>query len=98
MVALQEDVPVVPVAIHGSQSWQPKPGSMHRVSVAWGEPLLFDGLPRGGRGYKEASLELEGELRRLWDWLVEMHARGRPPGVPPARAPRDTGGSDDAPG
>jgi 1-acyl-sn-glycerol-3-phosphate acyltransferase len=98
MVALQEGVPVVPVAIHGSQSWQPKPGSMHRVSVAWGEPLLFDGLPRGGRGYKEASLELEGELRRLWDWLVEMHARGRPPGVPPARAPRDTGGSDDAPG
>ena len=23
MVALQEDVPVIPVAIHGSQTWKP---------------------------------------------------------------------------
>ena len=36
--------------------------------------MTFDGLPRGGKGYKEASAVLEAEIRRLWDWLVEMHA------------------------
>jgi 1-acyl-sn-glycerol-3-phosphate acyltransferase len=81
MVALQEDVPIVPVAIHGSQTW--RAGNFHPVSLAWGEPMRFDGLPRGGRGYKEASVLLEQEIRRLWDWLVEMHALGRPAGTPP---------------
>ena len=83
MVALQEGVPVIPVAIHGSQTW--KIGNFHPVSLAWGEPMTFDGLPRGGRGYKEASAEIQAEIRRLWDWLVEMHALGRPDGVPPSR-------------
>jgi 1-acyl-sn-glycerol-3-phosphate acyltransferase len=76
MVALQEDVPVVCAAVHGTQTW--RPGNFAPVSVAWGTPMRFDGLPRGGRGYKEASLEIEGELKRLWDWLVELHERGRP--------------------
>ena len=76
MVALQEDVPVVCAAVHGSQTW--RLGSFAPVSVAWGTPLRFDGLPRGGRGYKEASVEIERELRRLWDWLVELHELGRP--------------------
>ncbi len=82
MVALQEDVPVIPVAIHGSQSW--KPGNFHPVSIAWGEPIRFEGLPRGGKGYKAASVILQGEIRRLWEFLVEMHALGRPAGTPPA--------------
>jgi 1-acyl-sn-glycerol-3-phosphate acyltransferase len=76
MVALQEDVPVVPVAIHGSQYW--KPWNLAPCSVVFGEPMRFEGLPRGGRGYKEASAEIERELRRLWEWLVDLHARGRP--------------------
>ena len=42
--------------------------------------MTFDGLPRGGKGYKEASAVLEAEIRRLWDWLVDMHALGRPAG------------------
>jgi 1-acyl-sn-glycerol-3-phosphate acyltransferase len=84
MVALQEGVPIVPVAIHGSQHWTP--GNLHPVSVAWGEPMTFAGLPRGGKGYKQASAELEREIRRLWDFLVDMHAVGRPAGVPPARS------------
>lgn len=79
MVALQEGVPVMPVAIHGTQSW---PGS-GPVSIAWGEPLVFDGLPKGGRGYREASVTVQDELRRLFDWLVDVHRLGRPPGVPP---------------
>ena len=85
MVALQEDVPIVPVAIHGSQGWKPAPGGFQAVSIAWGEPMTFDGLPKGGRGYKEASAALQTEIRRLFDWLVEVHALGRPDGVPPAR-------------
>jgi 1-acyl-sn-glycerol-3-phosphate acyltransferase len=76
MVAINEDVPVVPVALHGSQSW--RPGNFHPVSLAWGLPLDFAGLPRGGKGYKEASLEIEREIRRLWEWLVGIHELGRP--------------------
>ena len=76
MVALQEDVPVVCAAIHGSQHW--KVGNRAPVSVAWGMPMRFEGLPRGGRGYREASAEIERELRRLWEWLVELHEAGRP--------------------
>ena len=29
-------------------------------------------------GYKEASAEIGEELHRLWSWLVEVHAQGRP--------------------
>lgn len=83
MVALQEDVPVVCAAIHGTQTW--RPGNFAPVSVAWGTPLRFDGLPRGGRGYREASVEIERELHKLWSWLVELHDHGRPRvAVPPA--------------
>jgi 1-acyl-sn-glycerol-3-phosphate acyltransferase len=81
MVALQEDVPIVPVAVHGSQTWRPY--NFHPVSIAWGEPMRFTGLPKGGRGYKEASAALEHRIRALWDFLVEMHALGRPDAVPP---------------
>jgi 1-acyl-sn-glycerol-3-phosphate acyltransferase len=82
MVALTEDVPVIPVAIHGSQRW--RLGNFAPVSVAWGRPMMLDGFSRGGKGYREASLEIERRIRELWEWLVEMHALGRPAGVPPA--------------
>lgn len=83
MVAITEDVPVVPVAIHGSQTW--RPGNFHPVSLAWGMPLTFEGLPRGGRGYKEASAAIEHEIRKLWEWLVQVHQLGRPrDATPPA--------------
>jgi 1-acyl-sn-glycerol-3-phosphate acyltransferase len=83
MVAITEGVPLVPVALHGSQSW--KFGNFAPVSVAWGEPLTFDGLPRGGRGYKEASLEIESKLHELWSWLVDLHEAGRPRDATPPR-------------
>jgi 1-acyl-sn-glycerol-3-phosphate acyltransferase len=81
MVAIQEEAPVVPVAIHGTQTWSPKHPS--KVSIAWGEPLPLDGLPKGGRGYKQASAEIQAEIRRLWDWLVVLHEQGRAGGLPP---------------
>ncbi len=85
MVALQEDVPVVCAAIHGSQTW--RLGSLAPVSVVWGEPMRFEGLPKGAKGYREASAEIERELHRLWAWLRDLHAAGRPRhAVPPRRA------------
>jgi 1-acyl-sn-glycerol-3-phosphate acyltransferase len=79
MVALQEDVPVVPAAIHGSQHW--KVGNFHPVSVAWGEPMRFEGLPKGGKGYREASAMIQEEIHRLWRWLVELHEADKRPAV-----------------
>ena len=87
MVALQESVPIIPVAIHGTQVW--KPGTFRPVSIAWGEPMTFDGLQKGGRGYKEASALLQAEIRRLFDWLVDVHALGRPSGIPPGETLHD---------
>jgi 1-acyl-sn-glycerol-3-phosphate acyltransferase len=80
MVALQEDVPVVPAAIHGTQDW--KPGNFKPVSVVLGEPMRFEGLPKNAKGYREASEQIERELHRLWRWLVEVHEAGRPAAVP----------------
>ena len=76
MAALQESVRVVPAAVHGTEHWSLR--NPDHVSIAWGEPMAFDGLPRNGKGYREASAEIERELRRLWDWLRDIHAQGRP--------------------
>jgi 1-acyl-sn-glycerol-3-phosphate acyltransferase len=83
MVALQESVPVVPAAIHGTQDW--RLGNFHPVSVAWGEPMTFDGLSRNAKGYREASAAIQAEIRSLWQFLVDAHALGRPrSALPPA--------------
>jgi len=83
MVALQESVPIVPAAIYGSNEW--KPGNFHPISVAWGEPLRFDGLPKGGKGYREASEQVQAKIQELHSWLREMHELGRPrQATPPA--------------
>jgi 1-acyl-sn-glycerol-3-phosphate acyltransferase len=76
MVAITENVPVICAAVYGSFEW--RLGNFSPVSVAWGQPLSFDGLPRGGKGYKEASAEIEREIRKLWDWLGGVHELGRP--------------------
>jgi 1-acyl-sn-glycerol-3-phosphate acyltransferase len=76
MVAINEEVPVSCAAIYGSYEW--RLGNFSPVSVAWSDPMTFEGLPRGGKGYKEASAEIEREIRRLWEWLQGIHALGRP--------------------
>ena len=81
MVALQEGVPIMPVAVYGTQFWTL--GNLAPCSVAFGEPVLFDGLPRNGRGYKEATAEVERRLHALFDWLESVHADGRPPDLTP---------------
>jgi 1-acyl-sn-glycerol-3-phosphate acyltransferase len=83
MIAVQEQVPVVCGAIHGSQDW--KFGNFHPVSLAFGEPLDLSGHPRNSQGYRAASEEIQSELRRLWDFLVLTHEQGRPRvAIPPA--------------
>lgn len=79
MIAIQEEVPVVPVAVYGTHRWRPG----RPCSVAWGEPVDFGGLPKGGRGYKEASLEIERRIHTLFAWLAGVHGRGRPRGLVP---------------
>jgi len=85
MAALQEDAPVVCAAIYGTHEW--RPGNFKPVSIAYGEPLRFTGLTRNAKGYREASAEIGAELRRLWEWLRDLHAAGRPRHAVPPRAP-----------
>jgi len=83
MVALQENVPVLPAAVRGSESW--RPWNFHPVTIAWGQPMDFSGLPANSKGYREATAEIAREIYRLWEWLGEVQAQGRPRGltVPP---------------
>jgi 1-acyl-sn-glycerol-3-phosphate acyltransferase len=83
MIAMQEGAPVVPTAIYGSESWK-FPGRSP-ISLAWGEPMHFGALPKNSRGYKQATSEIEAEILRLWEFLRDMHALGRPDAVPPRR-------------
>jgi 1-acyl-sn-glycerol-3-phosphate acyltransferase len=81
MVSIQADVPVIPIAVYGTQFW--KPSDFARCSVAFGEPVRFDELPKNGRGYKEATAEIERRINVLFDWLADVHAKGRPEGLVP---------------
>jgi 1-acyl-sn-glycerol-3-phosphate acyltransferase len=80
MVAMHAEVPVVPIAVYGTQLWK---FNFAPCSIAVGEPYLIEGVPKGGKGYKEASLEIERRLNVLFDWLADVHAQGRPEGLTP---------------
>jgi 1-acyl-sn-glycerol-3-phosphate acyltransferase len=84
MVAIQEHVPVVPIAVHGTQRW--RFGNFAPCTVAVGEPVLFDrdGAP-AGKAYRDASAEIERRINVLYDWLAELGAGGDSrAAVPPA--------------
>jgi 1-acyl-sn-glycerol-3-phosphate acyltransferase len=81
MVAIQAGVPVIPMAIYGTQFW--KPTRPAPCSLAFGEPLRFDDLPKNGRGYKVATVEIERRINVLFDWLADVHRQGRPKGLVP---------------
>ena len=76
MIAVQEKVPVVCAAIHGTQDW--RLGNFQPVSIAFGEPLDLSGHERNSRGYRAGAADIQRELRRLFDFLVHMHELGRP--------------------
>jgi len=85
MVAIQEGVPVVCGAIHGTQDY--KVGNFAPATIAWGEPIRFDDFPRGSKGYRAASREIEAEIKRLWTWAKDINEAGRPRNATPPRAP-----------
>jgi 1-acyl-sn-glycerol-3-phosphate acyltransferase len=76
LIAVQEQVPVICGAIHGSQDW--RFGNFHPVSLAFGEPLDVGHHAKNSQGYRAASEEIQRELRRLWEFLVAAHEHGRP--------------------
>jgi len=83
MIAVQEKVPVVCGAIHGSQDW--RFGNFHPVSLAFGEAIDVTAHERNSRGYRAASEQIQQEIRRLFDFLVLTHETGRPRvAIPPA--------------
>jgi hypothetical protein len=45
--------------------------------------VRYAGLPRGGRGYREATADIERRIHALVDWLADVDARGRAPGLEP---------------
>ena len=82
MVAIQERVPVLCGAIHGSQDW--RLGNFHPVSLAFGEPIDLSSHPRNSKGYRAAAAEIQAEIRRQWEFLLRVHELGRPRvAVPP---------------
>jgi len=83
MIAVQEAVPVVCAAIHGTQDW--RLGNFQAVSIAFGEPFDLRDHPRNSRGYRAASEEVGREIRKLFDFLVLTMDAGRPRiATPPA--------------
>ena len=83
MIAVQEQVPVVCGAIHGTEDW--RFGNFRPVSIAFGEPLDVTRHPRNSQGYRAAAADIQREIRRLWEFLVAAHEQGRPRfAIPPA--------------
>ena len=85
MVALKEDVPRrlrrdLRLAEWKLGNFAPVVGRVERADAV-------RGLPSGAKGYREASAEIEREIHRLWEWLQDIHAAGRPRNALPPRAP-----------
>jgi 1-acyl-sn-glycerol-3-phosphate acyltransferase len=78
MVAIQEEVPVVPCGID-TFGWSPK--NRRPCCVVWGEPIRLD-LPRTGKGYKEGAELLQEQVVRLWRMAAQAVADGFPPELP----------------
>jgi 1-acyl-sn-glycerol-3-phosphate acyltransferase len=75
MIAIQEDVPVIPCALD-TFGWSIK--NRRTCSLVWGDPLRLD-LPRTGKGYKEGTKILEEIVTRLWRQAAQAAADGFPP-------------------
>jgi 1-acyl-sn-glycerol-3-phosphate acyltransferase len=78
MVAIQEDVPVVPCGLD-SFGWSPR--NRRACCVVWGEPVRLD-LPRTGKGYKEGTAVLAELVTGLWRRAAQAAADGFPERLP----------------
>ena len=74
MVALQEDVPVVPVAIYGTQFWRPGNFAPSRSRSA--SRCASTACRRAAAATRRRPPRSSAEIQRLFDWLADVHARG----------------------
>ena len=79
MIALQEGVPVVPCGVY-SFGWSRK--NRMPCAVVWGDQIDLTGLPRSGRGYKQAADIVGAEILRLWRLAGESVGAGFPLELP----------------
>ena len=76
MVALQENVPVVPIAIYGTQYW--KLSNFAPCSIAFGEPVRFEGLPQGRSRLQGGDRRDRAAHQRALRLARGLQADGRP--------------------
>jgi len=79
MIALQEEVPVVPCGVY-SFGWSRK--NRMPCAVVWGEPMDLSAMPKTGRGYKRAAELVGDEIRHLWRHAGEAIQAGFPETLP----------------
>jgi 1-acyl-sn-glycerol-3-phosphate acyltransferase len=79
MIALQEGLPIVPCGVY-SFGWSLR----NRMScgVVWGDAIDLTGLPRTGRGHRQAADLVGNALLRLWRLAAEAVAAAFPPELP----------------
>jgi 1-acyl-sn-glycerol-3-phosphate acyltransferase len=75
MVAIQEEVPLVPCGIDTFR-WSLR--NRRPSAVVWGEPLDLGGLPKNGRGYKEGAAIIDEAILGLWRQAAVAAAAGLP--------------------
>lgn len=77
-IALESGVPVVPIAIHGSQGvrgW--RRCSFPKVTVQYGEPMTFDVAASPSREQQmEVAGQVFGRVREMYEALEEKGRRG----------------------
>jgi 1-acyl-sn-glycerol-3-phosphate acyltransferase len=93
MIALQEGVPIIPCGID-TFGWSLR--RRRQCACVFGRPLDLSGLPRSGRGYKEATALVEAEILRLWRLAAQAVADGFPDELADGsrRQPPPRGGND----
>jgi 1-acyl-sn-glycerol-3-phosphate acyltransferase len=75
MIAVQEGVPIVPAGIY-SFGWNRH--NRMPCAVVFGDPIDLAGLPRSGRGYRQAAEIVGAEITRLWRQAGEAITAGFP--------------------
>ena len=76
MIAIQEGLPVIPV---GLETFGWRLSNRRACAIVFGKPIDLSGLTRNSRGYREGSVMIEAEIRRLWRQAGEALAAGLPP-------------------
>jgi 1-acyl-sn-glycerol-3-phosphate acyltransferase len=79
MIALAEGVPVLPCAVDTFR-WSPL--NRRPCSVVFGEPITFEGLPRGRAGYDAAGRVVEAAIVQQWRLAVGAVRDGFPEELP----------------